>query len=265
MRELVIGDVHGAWRALDQALGRANYDPTADRLIFVGDYVDGWGQSLEVLRFIAALEDSILLLGNHDEWFLNWLLSQPAHSNWLTQGGKATVMSVMGMNASEYEDWWISGRRLPPNTVIEEFGPLMQSMLYGYHDEDRDYVFVHAGFNTHLGLLGSSNDTLLWDRGMIKDALDSWTNATLFGGNPEEPIYGHKAVFLGHTSMSAFEKHMTKTLGEPYDYRVRNMRGVWNMDTGAGWSGVLSVMDIDTKEQWQSDFVQTLYPEEKGR
>jgi len=39
-------------------------------------------------------------------------------------------------------------------------------------------------------------------------------------------------------------------------------RGVWNLDTGAGMSGKLTVMDIDTKEYWQSDLVTELYPEE---
>ncbi|MBM3246586.1 MAG: hypothetical protein FJZ13_04585, partial [Candidatus Omnitrophica bacterium] len=28
---------------------------------------------------------------------------------------------------------------------------------------------------------------------------------------------------------------------------------VWNIDTGAGWSGKLTIMDVDTKEYWQSD------------
>jgi len=33
------------------------------------------------------------------------------------------------------------------------------------------------------------------------------------------------------------------------------------MDTGAGWSGKLTIMDIDTNEFWQSDVVKDLYPE----
>ena len=34
------------------------------------------------------------------------------------------------------------------------------------------------------------------------------------------------------------------------------------MDTGAGWHGLLSAMDIDTKEIWQSDIVKRIYPDE---
>ena len=41
---------------------------------------------------------------------------------------------------------------------------------------------------------------------------------------------------------------------------------VWMMDTGAGWSGgVLTMMNIDTKEIFQSDRVDKLYYEYQGR
>ena len=39
----------------------------------------------------------------------------------------------------------------------------------------------------------------------------------------------------------------------------------FHIHTGAGWSGVLSLMNIDTKEVFTSDFVHDLYPEEVGR
>jgi serine/threonine protein phosphatase 1 len=37
------------------------------------------------------------------------------------------------------------------------------------------------------------------------------------------------------------------------------------MDTGAAFTGSLSIMDVNTKEFWQSDPLPTLYPDEKGR
>ena len=40
---------------------------------------------------------------------------------------------------------------------------------------------------------------------------------------------------------------------------------VGNLDTGAAFTGKLSLMDINTKEFWQSDPVWKLYPGEKGR
>ena len=40
---------------------------------------------------------------------------------------------------------------------------------------------------------------------------------------------------------------------------------ITNVDTGAAFTGKLSCLDIETKEFWQSDKLQTLYPDEKGR
>jgi hypothetical protein len=39
-RTLVVGDIHGAARALRQALDRAEFDPAADHLICLGDICD---------------------------------------------------------------------------------------------------------------------------------------------------------------------------------------------------------------------------------
>ena len=40
---------------------------------------------------------------------------------------------------------------------------------------------------------------------------------------------------------------------------------VWNLDTGAGFKGKLSILDIDTGDYWQSDPLNDLYPNEIGR
>ena len=50
MRTLVIGYIHGGLRALHQIMERANVT-TKDTLIFLGDYVDGWSQSPQVLDY----------------------------------------------------------------------------------------------------------------------------------------------------------------------------------------------------------------------
>ena len=30
-----------------------------------------------------------------------------------------------------------------------------------------------------------------------------------------------------------------------------NAANIWNLDTGGGWYGFISIMDVDTKEVWQ--------------
>ena len=74
-RTLVIGDIHGGLRALKQILERASVT-TKDTLIFLGDYVDGWSESPELLDFLIDLgkkQNCIFIRGNHDELALHWL------------------------------------------------------------------------------------------------------------------------------------------------------------------------------------------------
>jgi len=64
----------------------------------------------------------------------------------------------------------------------------------------------------------------------------------------------YSEVFIGHTSTQFWK------CDEPM-----NAANIWNLDTGGGWFGKVSIMDIDTKEFWQSDKGNELYPEFKGR
>lgn len=44
-----------------------------------------------------------------------------------------------------------------------------------------------------------------------------------------------------------------------------NAINIWNIDTGAAFTGKLSLLDIDSKQYWQSDALASLYPGEMGR
>lgn len=73
-----ISDVHGHLSALEQALARIDLSEDS-RLVLLGDYIDYGLQSGETLRYIHALqkrqgpEKVIVLRGNHEEAFLEWL------------------------------------------------------------------------------------------------------------------------------------------------------------------------------------------------
>lgn len=58
-RTLVIGDIHGGLKALIQVFDRASV-ASADRLIFLGDYVDGWSDSAQVTDYVMSLGERFI-------------------------------------------------------------------------------------------------------------------------------------------------------------------------------------------------------------
>lgn len=44
-----------------------------------------------------------------------------------------------------------------------------------------------------------------------------------------------------------------------------NACNIWNLDTGGGFEGKITIMNVDTKEYFQSDLCKDLYANERGR
>lgn len=239
-RTLVFGDIHGADKALQQVLERSNCS-TEDQLIFLGDYVDGWSGSRDVIARLIELNNShncLFIRGNHDIWCEEWLFSGTKNETWQQHGGASTVVSYAFSSPTEKQEH------------LEFF----QNMQPYYVDENNN-LFIHAGFTSMHGPekeVFPSNYS--WDRTLWEMALTMDTriqkDSTLF---PKRLKLFHQ-IFIGHTP----------TLEHNLDVPM-HAANVWNLDTGAGFHGKLSAMDINSGEIWQSDPVRELYPTEKGR
>ncbi|ANW97352.1 metallophosphatase [Wenyingzhuangia fucanilytica] len=238
-RTLVIGDIHGGLKALDQVLERAEVT-TDDLLIFLGDYVDGWGQAFEVINRLISLKsshDCIFLRGNHDELFYDWLTKSKDNPNWLHHGGQATINS--------YAD--------RPYNFIKIHINFLEN-LENYYLDNQNRLFIHAGFTNVRGVEEEHFTKMFyWDRSLWEMALAS-RNLPLEDEFYPERLKLYKEIFIGHTALSKIN------ISQPL-----NVANVWNIDTGAAFTNPLTIMDIDTKEFWQSDPLPSLYPNEKGR
>ncbi|WP_218110537.1 symmetrical bis(5'-nucleosyl)-tetraphosphatase [Ostreibacterium oceani] len=74
MSTYIIGDVHGCYQSLLALLGKIQFNPKKDKLIFVGDLINRGPDSLSVLRFVKSLGDSaVVVLGNHDISFIAYM------------------------------------------------------------------------------------------------------------------------------------------------------------------------------------------------
>lgn len=98
MRNIIIGDIHGCSRALQDLLGQVKPDPACDRLILLGDLFDRGPESWEVLQTVKKLEAAfgdrfVLLRGNHEDYLLQTKLPFMQRLVWERVGRSATVRS----------------------------------------------------------------------------------------------------------------------------------------------------------------------------
>jgi len=210
MKHFVVGDIHGRIEALQQVLKLSKFDYQNDKLILLGDVVDGGYNTYEVVEELLKIKNRIFVVGNHDVWFNNYFDTGYSLPEWETQGGENTKNSYI--------------KHLEIKEAHKQF---FKKGWYWYNIDNM--LFVHGGFDPLMGVENTDYNTLIWDRDLIKFAqkhkIDKWSY-----------------VFVGHTT--------TQTYG--------SMEPVWfnnlcMMDTGAGWNGRLTIMDIETKDYWQSD------------
>lgn len=260
-KTFVIADIHGGYKALLQCLDRSGFDKENDTLICLGDVADGWSEVPECVEELLSIKNLINIKGNHDDWCNQWLQWRIANPMWLNMGGQAT-----------YDAYTIYHPDLLEKHQIEFFGKQND-----YYIDEQNRGFVHGGFVSRKGLgYDSARSNYFWDRdlwglamqadgyyrkGIISDEMSNYTR-----------FLNHKEVFIGHTSTGNWNiKPHYPEYNDPNQAKngritvPMNRCNVWNLDTGSGWEGKLTIINVDTKEYFQSDFVKDLYPNEKGR
>lgn len=263
-RTLVFGDAHGGFKAFLQVLEKCNFDNKIDKLIGLGDVADGWGETAELVEYLITLQEEsnnrhIFLRGNHDAWCQEWLNYGIAKDIWVMQGGQATIDSYV---------------RTGFLTDIRHKN--FFNRLHNYYIDDQNRGYVHGGFISKNGLGHEVYQSdYYWDRDLWNLALLQHNN--YYDGSKEvlakaRRFEKHKEIFIGHTTTGNW---LVKPHLPEYQYSEQPKQGrivtpmnrcnVWNLDTGGGYEGRLTIMDVDTKEFWQSDDLRTLYPNEKGR
>jgi len=241
-RTLAIGDIHGGLRGLDQVLERAAVT-TDDVLIFLGDYVDGWSDSAAVLERLMELDqqqECHFIYGNHDAYLFDWLTKGTMNWVWLNHGGRETIESYIDIIEDEEHK----------QSHIDFI-----SKMKNYYVDDLNRLFIHAGFTSMHGPEKehyASNYN--WDRTLWETAMAAHDNFVPGDIGFPQRLRLYFEIYIGHTPTTNWN------IAHPW-----NRTNVWNLDTGAGFKGKLSILDIDTGDYWQSDPLNDLYPNEIGR
>lgn len=240
MRTFAIGDIHGGLKALKQVLKKANVK-SEDTLIFLGDYVDGWSDSANVVSYLIELakeKTCIFIRGNHDDLVQHWLETEDMNDKWLQHGGQSSIDAYRKLSSEEIKNHLHFYRE-----------------MVNYYIDNNNRLFLHAGFANMHGPEQEYNDyTFYWDRTLWEMALSLDKNLKKGDLFFPKRLQLFNEIFIGHTPTTRINKT------EPV-----NAANVWNVDTGAAFKGPLSIINVDSKEIFQSDPVYKLYIEEAGR
>lgn len=242
-RRLIIGDIHGEYDRLEEVLKKADFNRFKDTLYSVGDLCDRGEQNVKVLSYLMSLKDFKMVRGNHDIWLYNYLYTGTPNRIWVEyNGGYTTMNEIQSLGESERKN-------------ILDF--LSKSRRAIYEDT---FMVSHGGIYSEENLMaearselegrdpnGDYEGNITWDRSYLTSAFISQKmeegklndeQIHFYKDKLIPPIETDKWVFIGHTAMSG------PFINEKYH--------LINMDTGSGKGGILTLMDIDTKEYWQA-------------
>ncbi|CUA99468.1 metallophosphoesterase [Comamonas thiooxydans] len=180
--DFAVGDIHGCFTALQQALDHINFNPAKDRLFSVGDLVDRGPESGQVLDWLARPWFHAIC-GNHDFMIWRSALGDPyPEVNHLEHGGG-------WLNELDQEAQRRVGKRLAELPLAFEVET--PEGLVGLVHADCPYDDWQDMQNRPLS--ASAADCCLWSRERFQR---SYAN----------PVRSVRAVVHGHVTVSSMQK-----------------------------------------------------------
>jgi len=128
-KRFVIGDIHGNYRGLLQCIERSGFNSATDQLIVLGDVVDGYPDTKECIDYLITIPNLILIIGNHCQWYIDWMKTGAQPSIWVKQGGQATLRSVFHTFNQSHLDFFNKGHYLFLKINVLIMGTVMDFMV----------------------------------------------------------------------------------------------------------------------------------------
>lgn len=264
MAVYAVGDLQGCLQPLKCLLEKVRFDPAHDRLWLVGDLVNRGPESLETLRFLYRMRESLVcVLGNHDLHLL------AAGRNIERLKKSDTLREIIeAPDAPELLDW------------------LRRQKLMHY-DEQRDMALVHAGIPPQWSLkkalrCAAEVEQALRDDNLLPPFLDG-----MYGNEPAKwhndlagverlrviTNYFTRMRFCtpeGKLDLKGKEGADTAPPGYAPWFKIRERKtrgvkiifghwaalegkcdepGIFALDTGCVWGGAMTLMNVDTGER----------------
>lgn len=193
---IAISDIHGMYHLLESLLSKIDHEDK--QLIFLGDYIDRGFQSKQVIECLQRLQQdhgAIILKGNHEDMFVQFMKDPEEHYEWYAKnGGHETLCSILPPMAFPYSGrlgrYLRLGDVYTPTEIrdrVEEIVPTWVDFFENlpvYHETETE-IFVHAGINPRLkNWKNDTEKTFLWTRDSFHDAKNTTGKLIVFGHTP---------------------------------------------------------------------------------
>ncbi|MBA1148284.1 metallophosphoesterase [Ectothiorhodospiraceae bacterium WFHF3C12] len=248
-RDIVVGDIHGAFSSLEQELERVDFDPAVDRLICVGDLVDRGAESGNVIHWLVEPWFHSVL-GNHDA---SLILSESRFPEWLQNHSRV----CLGEHLCHEHNWFRALSDLHQDAVLDALARL--PLAIEIPTREGLVGVVHAsvppgldwpGLVTHIcasSLSLCDMLPLLWDREAGSRGMPVADVGPPVPGDPQS-VGGVSHVIHGHTIT--------------YDRTVWRLGNRVTIETG-GWLAAARP-DFEARLSWPAHWtlVDARYPDQ---
>ena len=183
-RDLVVGDIHGHFSKLQQALDAVDFDPaTGDRLFSVGDLVDRGPESSLVLEWLGKPWFHPVI-GNHEDMAIRWGLPgcRMDPESYARNGGAWNICNTKPERLAISD----ALSALPLAIEVETAEGLV-GIIHAEPTEDWDELrAILQDQDIPRSRLKQLRECLLWDRSRVEECYQS-------------VIKGLRAAVVGHT------------------------------------------------------------------
>lgn len=261
MATYAVGDLQGCLEPLQCLLEQVAFDPARDRLWLVGDLVNRGPQSLETLRYLYAMRDSLVcVLGNHDLHLL------AAWRNIERLKKSDTLREILEAPDREELLQWLRQQKLM------------------HYDETRNLALVHAGIAPQWSLKKAlkcaaeveealqddnlfepfldgmyGNDPAKWDSELkgvtrlrvITNYFTRMRFCTSEGKLDLKSKEGLDTAPPGYAPWFSHKERKTRDLKIIFGHWAAleghsNEPGIFALDSGCVWGGAMTLLNVDT-------------------
>lgn len=266
MAVYAVGDLQGCLEPLKCLLEHVRFDPARDRLWLVGDLVNRGPHSLETLRYLYSIRESVVcVLGNHDLHLL-------AASHKIDRLKKAdTLGEILQAPDCDVLLDWVRRQKLmhydpERNMAMVHAGippqwSLKKALKYAREVEDvlQDDALIEPFLNDMYG-----NEPAKWSSDLhgvtrLRVITNYFTRMRFCNRDGKLDLKGKEGIETappGYAPWFSHKHRKTKALKIVFGHWAAlegrcDEPGIHALDSGCVWGGAMTLLNIDTLERHQ--------------